>query len=484
MTDLATTHGVEAAQPARARSQARPGLPGRALVIALTSALYLSVGVFLAVPLWLARGRTAGLRRLFRTVTLLLQRLGPTFVKLGQIMSVRRDALPPALCEELAVLHDAVTPMTPPEIRRALGDAYAARPEPPFRYDQLTAVASGSIASVFRAPWREGLEVAVKLQRPGIARVMEADLALMQAFVRLAERLPKCKGMPLGDLTAYVSTAILGQLDFEREATNLRRLRSDLASIPGIQVPSVVEEASVLRCLVMEFIPGLSASNVAMHTPETRARLAVAVLYAVRQMIFVHGFVHCDLHPGNLYVTREGQVVILDAGFSAHLPDPVRRLIAEFFTQLSAGNGRRCAEIIIESAANRPQRSDLESFVSAVVALVQSQAGPANPGFAMMRFGNSLFDLQREYGLYAQSDFVFPLMSLAVVESSVKMLSPELDFQEFGRLRSPVGFGSAPGCALPTGGGLGAPDIGSIAGSVGAAECGQQKGRQYERVES
>jgi ubiquinone biosynthesis protein len=184
----------------------------------------------------------------------------------------------------------------------------------------------------------------------------------------------------------------------------------------------------------MEFIPGLDAHNAEMHSPGTRRRLAMTALQAVRQMIFVEGFVHCDLHPGNLYVTREGEVVILDAGFSAQLPDRVRRLISEFFAALSRGNGRRCAEIIIESAVRIQPGTDLESFIGAVAALVERQAGPGAGAFAMMDFGNSLFDLQREYGLYAESDFVFPLMSLAVIESTVRGLSPDLDFKELGRM--------------------------------------------------
>jgi ubiquinone biosynthesis protein len=303
-----------------------------------------------------------------------------------------------------------------------------------FHRDQLALVASGSIASVFYALWHEGGGVALKLQRPGIARLMMADLSLLEGMVRLAERLPKCEGMPLGDLMAYVSKAILGQLDFSREAENLARLRKGLSAIPALRVPAVVEEASVPGCLVMEFIPGLDAHNAEMHSPGTRRRLAMTALQAVRQMIFVEGFVHCDLHPGNLYVTREGEVVILDAGFSAQLPDRVRRLISEFFAALFRGNGRRCAEIIIESAVRIQPGTDLESFIGAVAALVERQAGPGAGAFAMMDFGNSLFDLQREYGLYAESDFVFPLMSLAVIESTVRGLSPDLDFKELGRM--------------------------------------------------
>jgi ubiquinone biosynthesis protein len=214
--------------------------------------------------------------------------------------------------------------MSTKEIHRTLAATYGSGPDALFRYEQLELVASGSIASVFRAPWRNG-DVAVKLQRPGIAQRMVVDLALMETLVRLAERLPKCRGMPLGNLMVYVSKVILGQLDFAREAASLSRIRSSLSVIPNVRVPAVVAEACRPGCLVMEFISGLGTGNVQAHTREARQRMAVTALMAVRQMIFVDGFVHCDLHPGNLYVTLEGEVVIIDAGFSVQLPDRVRR---------------------------------------------------------------------------------------------------------------------------------------------------------------
>lgn len=425
---------LDSAHPAQI--VARPGrllLSWRCLVIGSTVLLYAVPSAVAAMAILVVRGRVAAGRRLYRSLAGLLQRLGPTFVKFGQIMSSRRDALPPALCDELSVLHDSVKPMTERETRRALETAYGTGSDAPFRFEHLTLLASGSIASVFHAAWR-GMEVALKLQRPDIAGLMVADLSLLEALVRVAERSPKCQGMPIGDLMAYVSQAILGQLDFTREASNLSRIRASLSPIPGVRVPAVVWEISAPKCLAMEFIGGLDAQNAATLSPAIRRQLAATALMAVRQMVFVEGFVHCDLHPGNLYVTQRGEVVILDAGFSAQLPDRVRQLIGEFFAELSAGRGRRCGEIIIESAVQIRPGTDLECFIRAVAALVDAHAGPGAQPFAMMDFGNALFDLQREFGLYAESDFVFPLMSLAVIESTVRSLSPDLDFKELGRL--------------------------------------------------
>jgi ubiquinone biosynthesis protein len=352
-------------------------------------------------------------------------------------MSGRRDALPAALCDELSVLHDAVGPMSQADLKRALTAAYGSGASVPLQADTLVSVASGSIAAVFRGRWVDGRDVAIKVQRPDVESRMLEDLALLETLVRWAERLPKCRDMPIGDLAAYVSTAILGQLDFAREAANLTRLGAELSGIAGIRVPAPVDEACRRNCLVMEFIPSLHARNAETCASEERRRMARVALAAVRRMIFVNGFVHCDLHPGNLYVTPDGEVVILDAGFSVQLPEHVRQLIGEFFVALAQGNGVRCARIIIQSAARTRPGTHLDAFTGALAQLVSQNTGPETPRFEMMTFGNALFDLQREYGLHSESAFVFPLMSLAVVESTLRSLAPDIDFMELGQ------FGSA-----------------------------------------
>jgi ubiquinone biosynthesis protein len=417
--------------------QTTPGwgaLAIRAGVIGATATGSLTASAVVALCVSAGRGRRAGRRSFAGGIAHLLQRLGPTFVKAGQIMATRRDVLPGDVCDALAVLHDAVTPMTASAIRRALVEAYGSVEAAPFDTTAMTHLASGSVASVFRTTLCGGRVVAVKLRRPGLARVMTADLSLLEAMARAAERLPKCQGMPIGDLMAHVSTAILGQLDLAREALHLSRLRASLSHIDGLSIPAVVAEASRPGCLVMEYIPDLSGRHLAAHGAADRRRFALTILQAVHEMIFVAGFVHCDLHPGNLYVTPGGQVVVLDAGYSVQLSPRVRMLIAEFFAALSRGDGRRCAEIIIESAARPKAGTDVAGFVAAMQPLVAAHAGPDAGPFAMMTFGDALFDLQREFGLYAESDFAFPMMALAVIDSSVRAISSAVDLQELGRL--------------------------------------------------
>lgn len=429
-------------EQAKAARKSTPGAVGRwpllmrSSQIAAISTKHLVMILSSGAAGWVFGERHASSRRLFRAVVDWIEDLGPTFVKFAQILSSRRDVLPTAFCNALAVLHDNVPALNAEETKAALTAAYGAGEDAKFRHEDLELLASGSIASVFRAISKSGEEVALKLQRPGIREAMVRDLGLMERAVRMAEHLPKFKGMPLGDLVRYVSTAILGQLDFQQEARNLQCLHCSVAAVRGVCVPAPISHLCGPNALAMQFIPGLHARTIETLTPNEREYLADTALMAVGHLMFVNGFAHCDLHPGNLYALTAGELVILDAGFSVIMPENVRLLMGEFFYCMMTRNGTRCAEIIIDSAERVRPDTDLGGFVSSVSSLVQEQSHESV--FSMAVFGNKIFDLQQKFGLYAKSDFAFPMMSLAVLEGTLRQLHPNVDFQQLGTASDPV----------------------------------------------
>jgi ubiquinone biosynthesis protein len=369
-----------------------------------------------------ARARRNGYRRAVRT----LQALGPTFVKFGQTSSTRRDAMPAALADEMATLHDSVRPMSGKDRDRGLRAAGIAE----LAEVSEQPVAAGSIACVYRGVLTDGRVVAVKLKRPGIEPRMRADLALVQSMMRGMQKMPKMRGMPMADLVGYVSRAILGQLDFGREARNIAHLRQCLRAVPQIRVPAVYAELSAPDCLLFEYLPQLDTTTPATLPQDVRKALADKVLRAAHQMLFVDGFVHCDLHPGNVYLTPDQRVVILDAGYCVQLPDHVRDLMAEFFASLAVGDGQRCGEIVLESAVD-PSTADKDGFIAGMREIVAEQAGP-DAEFDMREFGDAVFKLQQKHGIYAASDFAFPLMSLNTLDGTVRGFAEGIDFQQVG----------------------------------------------------
>jgi ubiquinone biosynthesis protein len=378
-------------------------------------------------------GRAAGWRYFHRRFSALLMALGPTFVKAGQVLGTRRDVLPPALCDELSLLHDSVTPLNDAQMAVAMAEAFGPAAGKVFAEIEPRPVASGSVASVYRARLHSGQQVAVKLRRPGIGPVMTRDLDLISRGARLVARLPVFRGVPVREVVATMAEAVLGQLDFELEADNLRRLRKNLAEVPRVWVPKVYPEACRPQCIVMEFIPDLSVDTAQHCTPAARRRFAASALAAMYQMLFVDGFVHCDMHPGNLYFTRGAQVVVLDAGFSAQLSERLRRLFAEFFMNMATGRGTHAAEIVIRSSAGVSADADLAGFTVRMADLVDRSHGLPAKEFSLIAFAAEMFDLQRRFGIHAAPELIFPLLSLLVIEGTIRDLDPAVDFQEAAR---------------------------------------------------
>lgn len=374
------------------------------------------------------RGRIEAQTRLARRAVRRVERLGATYVKFGQMIASRADLLPPHVIAELATLLDEVTPMSARAFERQWRAARLRRPELAALSFTGRCLGSGSIACVYEAtlPGTDGdATLAVKLQRPGIAKLMATDLALLTAFTRLAEKLPQAGGAPMADLIDYMNRAIYGQLDFVREAVHTEQLAKNLASLPGVVVPTVRGELSDGQVLVTDLIPGLSDSGPAALDPEQRSVAAALALAAVGQMVFSDGFVHCDLHPGNLYIRADGSVVILDAGYCVDMPEPIRDHLAEFFSNLLAGNGVRCGEIMYDSALNSDSGGDRAVFIGEIAELVAASTGPGHR-FEMAEFGQGVFEAQNRHGVHPPSDFAFPLMSLMIVEGTLRSFWPDL----------------------------------------------------------
>lgn len=361
-------------------------------------------------------------------LTSLLISLGPSYIKIGQLLSTRRDLLPERVCEALSRLTDATPPPRRAQLERALGRAYRGQ-EWPFAEFGWTPVATGSIATVHRAVTLDGRQVAVKVRRPGIDRVMRRDFRLTALAIDAVKRLPMLTSMPIAVMHAQVGEAILRQLDLAAEAAALGELGRNLREFPWIRIPAPLPELSRDEVLVMEFVAGLVRAAPESLSKDARCAAGRRVMSAVYEMLFMDGLVHCDLHPGNLYIDGDGCLVILDAGFVIKLPEQVRASFADFFINLALGNGPLCAEIMIESTAGLAENSDLSGFRAALVELVAESTGTRSSDFNLAKFAGRLFSLQRAYGLFPVPEFAFPLLSLLVVEGIVQGLDPELDFQ-------------------------------------------------------
>ncbi|WP_216216976.1 ABC1 kinase family protein [Amycolatopsis aidingensis] len=352
-------------------------LPGLVLRCGWVGTIVLAYGLLIAGSAIGARVRRSNGGRGLRHGDLwvrMLTRLGPSYIKIGQLLSTRRDLLPEELTAPLARLTDAARPPARRRIERAVRHAYRDRPWP-FREFDWQPLACGSIATVHEAVTLDGHRVAVKVRRPGIERVMRQDFTLTAAAMTALGVLPRLRRMPFKLMHAQVGGAILRQLDFAAEAESLAILRTNLAGFGNVRIPAPVRRLCTAETVVMEYISDLERFEPGELDPGTRRAVVRAVLAAIYEMLFVDGLVHCDLHPGNLYFDRGADLVLLDAGFVIRLPDEVRRSFADFFINMAMGDGRMCAQIVIDSAAQVAEDSDLQGFRDGLSELVAESSG-------------------------------------------------------------------------------------------------------------
>jgi ubiquinone biosynthesis protein len=359
--------------------------------------------------------------------------LGPTFIKLGQILSARPDLISPDCANELARLQTRVRPISAWQVRRVLERAYVRPFESVFAAFDDEPIGSGSIAQVHRAQLLDGRVVAVKVRRPGVDELIGADISLMALFARMAARLPAFRYMPVGQVVAELSALISQQLDFGREAASNREFRRMFDAVELMKVPALIDGLCRPTVLVMEFVPCLRPMMRSGLPLELQKAAVLRGLRALYKMVFAEGFIHADLHSGNIFVREWGEVVILDTGLATRLDDRARRDFVDFFFALVNRDGERCASILCESALFIAPDCELDRFRSAIVELVARYAGLRSREFEIVRFVKELMETQRQYKICGSTDFVTTIVALVVFDGICKQVHPDCDFQAEAR---------------------------------------------------
>jgi ubiquinone biosynthesis protein len=261
-------------------------------------------------------GKTPDASTVYERIRLALEELGPTFVKFGQIMSTRTELLPPEMIDQLKKLQDHAKPLPFSEVRAVL-ELNCPNIDEWFCGIDETPVASASIAQVHSAMLQDGTRVALKVQRPGIGEIIETDIGILQSMAERVETVfPETRIYnPVGMVDDFAHQ-IVKELDFTRDARNADRMSRNFRGVPSIRFPKIYWDYSSPRVMVMDFIEGVRIDD-----PEAIAamgldphEIGIRGFQAYLKMIFEDGFFHGDPHPGNLLVTKEGDIVFLDFG--------------------------------------------------------------------------------------------------------------------------------------------------------------------------
>ncbi len=357
-----------------------------------------------------------------------LEELGPTFVKFGQIMSIRPDLLPRPLIRELSRLQDEVAPEKFDRIIGVLQKSMGQGLDEVFSTFDEKPLASASLSQVHRAVLRKGgRTVAVKVQRPGIRRKVELDLDIFEALVnRLHERSEDLRAYDLPNLVRIVRWNLLRELDFTREARNMKIARSNMTEEAGIYIPEAYDEYCTEQVLVMEYVEGTKLRDLEALTPEDAESLARQGLNAAITQILEDGFFHADPHPGNVLIADGNRLCLLDWGMIGRLSERDRYELVD----------------LIKSVVEK----DSEGLVDSLLILTKGEYGIDRRGlerqlleildtyFAVpikdMNLGHLLLDitaLLRGYRLRLPSDLVIMVKALITAEGTARQIYPDLN---------------------------------------------------------
>ncbi len=372
---------------------------------------------------------THGADRISRAVN----RLGPSYVKLGQFLATRPDVVGRQMADDLSALQDNVPPFGEAEARLQVVAAFG-RPVEDVFATFGPPIAAASIAQVHRAEVVDRLtglrrRVAVKILRPGVARRFSRDLTSFYMVARLIERFvpPARRLKPLAIVDTLARSVSL-EMDFRLEAAALSEMAENIAGDTGFRVPTVDWERSTKTVLSMEWIDGRKLSDVPgiVEDGHDTVALAAVLIQSFLRHAMRDGFFHADMHQGNLFVAPTGEIVAVDFGIMGRLGVKERRFLAEILYGFIRRDYRRVAEVHFE-AGYVPPTHDVATFGQALRAIGEPLQGHKASEISMARLLTQLFEVTDLFDMQTRPELIMLQKTMVVVEGVARTLDPDLD---------------------------------------------------------
>jgi ubiquinone biosynthesis protein len=358
-----------------------------------------------------------------------LEKLGPTFIKLGQVLSGRPDLLPAPYVDALSRLQDDVKPFSFAEVERVVEAELGTRISKAFGMFEAEPMAAASLGQVHPAALRDGRMVAVKVQRPDAEKQVTDDLDAMAEIAAFLDRRTDAGARyRFTEIIAEFRKSLLQELDYLQEAGNLRTLGVNLARFKDIMVPQPVDDYTTSRVLTMDYVLG---RKVTALSPLTRldidtGRLGRELVHAYLHQIVVDGFFHADPHPGNVLVTDDSKVALVDLGMVGRLAERQQEHLLELLMASAEGRGDEAADVLIELGEKREgfDEAALRKDVVDLVTMFHHRS------LADLQVGRMLLDVNQRasaHGLKAPSDLTLLGKTLLNLDGVARALAPDLD---------------------------------------------------------
>ncbi len=351
-------------------------------------------------------------------------RLGATFVKIGQVMSTRADLLSPGVIEELRWLQDRVPPFAFADVRtivqRELRAALAQR----FREFTAVPIAAGSVAQVHHAVLESGEEVAVKVLRPDVVERIRRDgrLLLWAAHLAHAVSVRARKADAVGHARSLIA-GILAQTDLRSEHANYEEFRANFVGFAGLRFPRVHAELSAREILTMEFVHGQRLDEVAREQLPNAAKVIRAAFFA---MCFDHGFLHADLHPGNVLIEADGGVVVIDVGLVKRLAPGLLEQVCDLTRCIAVGSTQDLVDHL-RRYHRYLSETDWDAVAADASALLSTLRSHAIIELELGVIVGRLFELARKHGIRPMPEMTLVLLGMITNEGMAKRLDPTTD---------------------------------------------------------
>jgi len=358
----------------------------------------------------------------------ILLTLGPTFIKLGQILSTRPDILPPAYIEVLEGLQDDVPPAPWEESKTVLEDEFGPVDETFDDFDREP-ISGASLGQVYTARY-EGTDVAVKVRRPGIESLVEADLRTIRWSIPLVRRfIGSGRAFSLENLADEFAKTIREEMDYKREREMLEEIRANFAEEDRIRIPTAFEAVSGPRVLTMEYIPGTKISDVDALDEAGIDRNAIAetLQEVYLQMIIEDGVFHADPHPGNLAVDDSGRVIFYDFGMAGRVDPFIQEKIVDFYVAVARQDIDGILDTLIAMGTLSPE-ADREVMGNVMELAIADASGEDIEQYQVNQIIEQVESTIYEFPLRLPPNLALVLRVATVVEGVCVTLDPEFDF--------------------------------------------------------
>lgn len=359
------------------------------------------------------------------------EELGPTFIKLGQALSTRADLLPDEYRSELAKLQDSAAPAPARAIVDAIRDALGAAPGELFAFFDTEPLGSASIGQVHAARLADGTEVVVKVRKPGVDRVVEMDLEILGDLIDAwSGRFPLLEEYDARGLLREFGDTLHDELDYEREAANLRRYRDIFAKQRGIVLPDIADEYSSASVITLTHLDGRKPSDLEGFTKRQRASLSRRISRFVLEPAFEHGLFYADPHGGNFLVRGDGALEVIDFGMIGRLTPDARRRVADIFVAMNRRDAQRLCDRLVELAApSHPV--DRAALTADVNRMMERYIDVAMENVHIGKAIGDLLELVRCHGLRLPGNLAQLFKALAMCEGLLEQIDPDSSLNDY-----------------------------------------------------